>query len=911
MKLWPWRGRRAAREQELNREIEWHLNEIREEREAEGLPPRQAGDAARREFGSVAIAREDTRAAWGWTLLEQFAQDFRYAWRTMAGNRLFTALAVASLALGIGANAAIYSFMDALLLRSLPVAEPDRLAMLNWHARIRNSREFVMHGGHGSEWDDATPGTISGMFPYGAFELFRKNDSIFSSVFGYFHQSSLARRLNLTVQGQADMASVEYVSGGFFSGLGVPPAAGRLTIPDDDRVGASPAAVVSYELAERRFGGIAKAPGQSILIDNAPFTVTGVAPPGFFGVDPSRAPDLYIPMHANPLLTPMVYENPNEYWIEIMGRLRPGVSQAQAQAVLAPQFHQWVANTAKTAAERAQLPELVVTPGKGGLSRLRRKYSKPLYVLLTLVGLILTIACANVANLLLARASARRREIAMRLSVGAGRSRVVRQMLTESVLLASLGGALGVALAIWGIRFLTLLLGGGQSNFTLHPGLNWRVLCVMAALSLLSGVLFGLAPALQAVRVDVIPALKETRGGQAGGRHSLWGGGMGRLLVVGQIALSLLMLVAAGLFVRTLSNLQSVDIGFSRENVLLFHLEASKAGHKGPEISAFYGDLRKRFSEIPGVRVASLSDESIIDAGWRVNIRVQGAKKDPATRVMSVGPRFFEAMQIPILAGRGIEERDRPGSPETAVVSEQFAKVNFGDRNPLGQRLIIEENKTAVRDMEIVGVSRDTHYGGLKEQIRPVVFFPYDQGFPHPIDMVFALRTAGDPLNYVTAVREIVRRADSHLPVADIRTQAAEIDRSINEEITLARLCTVFALLALTIACVGLYGTVSYNVARRTSEIGIRMALGAQRGRLIWLVLGEVLTLAGIGIALSVPAALTASKLVESFLFGMKRNDPWALAMAVATLFAAALVAGYLPARRASSIDPMVALRNE
>jgi predicted permease len=911
MKRWPWRGRRAAHEQELNREIEWHLNEIREEREAEGLSPRQAGHAARREFGNVAIVQEDSRAAWGWTLLEQFAQDLRYALRTMASNRLFTVLAVASLALGIGANAAIYSFMDALLLRSLPVAAPDRLALLNWHAKIRDNHEFVMQGSHGSDWGDATSGTTSGMFPYGAFELFRKNDSIFSSVFGYFHQSSLARRLNLTVQGQADMASVEYVSGEFFSGLGVPPAAGRLTIPDDDRVGASPVAVVSYALAERRFGGIGKAPGQSILIDNAGFAVTGVVPPGFFGVDPSRAPDLYIPIHANPRLAPTEYQNPNTYWIEIMGRLRPGVSRAQAQAVLAPQFHQWVASTARTAAERAQLPELVVTPGKGGLSGLRRRYSKPLYVLLTLVGLILTIACANVANLLLARASARRREIAMRLSVGASRLRVVRQMLTESVLLAWLGGALGVALAIWGIRFLTLLLGDGQSNFTLHPELNWRALCVMAALSLLSGVLFGLAPALQATRVDVMPALKETRGGQTGGHHSLWGGGMGRLLVVGQIALSLLMLVAAGLFVRTLSNLQSVDIGFSRENVLLFHLEASKAGHKDPEISAFYGDLRKRFSEIPGVRTASLSDESMIDAGWGIGIHVQGATRDPETRVMSVGPGFFEAMQIPILAGRGIEERDRPGSPEVAVVSERFAKVNFGDRNPLGQRLIIEKGKTAARDMEIVGVSRDTHYGGLKQEIRPVVFFPYDQGYPLPEDMVFAMRTAGDPLTYVNAVREIVRRADSHVPVADIRTQAAEIDRSINEETTLARLCTVFALLALTIACVGLYGTVAYNVARRTSEIGIRMALGAQRGELVWLVLREVLMLAGFGVAVSVPTALTASKLVESFLFGMKRNDPWALATAVATLFAAALVAGYLPARRASSIDPMVALRNE
>jgi predicted permease len=905
-----WLAQRRRREEDLAEELRFHLEEDIELRQEQGIAGREARWAARREFGNVAIVQEDTRAAWGWILLEQFAQDVRYAIRTMGANRLFTVLTVASLALGIGANAAIYSFMDALLLRSLPVAEPDRLALLNWHARIRN-KEFVMHSSHGSAWGDAASGKTSGMFPYGAFELFRKNDSTFSTVFAYFHQSRLARGLNLRTQRQAEVANVEYVSGEFFSGLGIPPAAGRLTIPDDDRAGASPVAVVSYALAERRFGGAAKAPGQSILIDNAPFTVAGVAPPGFFGVDPERAPDLYIPIHANPLLTATEYQDPNNYWMEIMGRLRPGLSRAQAQAVLAPQFHEWVASTARTAGERAQLPELVLTPGKGGLNGLRRRYSKPLYVLLTVVGLILTIACANVANLLLVRASARRREIAMRLSVGANRLRVVRQMLTESVLLASLGGVLGAVLAIWGVRSLTLLLAGGRSDFTLQPELNWRVLCALSVLSLLTGVLFGLAPALQATRVDVMPVLKETRGGQTGGRHSLWGGGMGRLLVVGQIALSLLLLVAAGLFVRTLSNLQSVDIGFSRENVLLFHLEASKAGHRGPEISAFYGELRQRFSQIPGVRAASLSDESMIDGGWSIEIHVQGAKRDPETRVMSVGPTFFEAMQIPILVGRGIEERDRPGSPQVAVVSERFAKANFGDRNPLRQRLIIEKGKTAARDMEIVGVSRDTHYGGLKQQILPVVYFPYDQGYPLPEDMVFELRTAGDPLTYVNAVRDIVRQADARLPVADIRTQAAEIDRSINEETTLARLCTVFALLALTIAGVGLYGTVAYNVARRTSEIGIRMALGAQRGRLVWLVLREVLLLAGIGIAVSVPAALVASKLVESFLFGMKRNDPWALATAVATLLAAALVAAYLPARKASSIDPMVALRNE
>jgi macrolide transport system ATP-binding/permease protein len=914
-----WLGQRRRREEDLREELQFHLEEEAEQLQAKGLAEQQAKWAARRELGNVGLVQENTRAAWGWTIAEQLGQDLRYAFRTMAANRLFTALAVMSLALGIGANAAIYSFMDALLMRSLPVAEPGRLVVINWNARVKNRRDFLMHSMWGNTWGDQTSGATSGMFPYPAFEFFRRNDTIFSSVFGYF-QAKSGKSLNLAVRGQADLASGEYVSGGYFSGLGVPPAAGRLIIPDDDQAGAPAVAVVSYRTAEARFGGAARAAGQSVLIDNLPFTVVGVTPPGFFGVDPAAAPDVYLPMHTNVLLGKGFDEFPSDwylnsraYWIEIMGRLRPGVRLAQAQAALAPQFHQWVDATAENDRERAQLPGLVLTQGSSGLGSLRRQYSKPLYVLLTLVGLILAIACANVANLLLARASARRREMALRLSVGASRFRVVRQLLTETVLLASIGGVLGVAIAIWGIRFLTLLLAGGQADFTLHAELNWRVLGVAAALSLLTGVLFGLAPAFESTRVDLVSSLKEARTGRDGGR-SFWGAGLGRALVGGQIALSLLMLVAAGLFVRTLSNLQSVELGFNRENLLLFRLDASKAGHKDPEISTFYGELRTRFGEIPGVRNASLSRAPLIKAGWGSPVSPPGGKPDEETRLMTVGPGFFTTMQIPLLAGRDIEERDRPGSPQVAVISQQFAKVNFAGQNPIGQHLILwkgRKDDIPGRDMEIVGVSKDVAYGGLKSKIRPVVFFPFDQGYPPPDGMVFELRTAGDPLTYVNAVREIVRRADARVPVAEVKTQKAESDETINEEITLARLCTVFALLALTIACVGLYGTVAYNVARRTGEIGIRMALGAQRGRLVWMVLREVLALAAVGIAISMPAALAASKLVESFLFGMKGNDPWALTAAVATLLGAAAVAGYVPARKAARVDPMVALRHE
>ncbi len=911
-----WLAGRGRREEDLREELQFHLEEESEQLQQEGMAPRQAQWAARRELGNLGLVAESTRAAWGWTLAVQLAQDLRYAVRTMRANRLFSALAIVSLALGIGANAAIYSFMDALLMRRLPVAEPERLVVLNWNARITGRHEFVMHSMWGHSWGDEKSGTTSGMFPYPAFELFRKNDAIFSSVLGYFEGG---KNLSLTTQGQADMAGGEYVSGDYFRGLGVRPAAGRLIVGDDDRVGAPAVAVVAYGIAQTRFGDASRAVGQPILIDNVPFTIVGVAPPGFSGVDPAAAPDVYLPLHTNILVDAANpfgfkangYVNTDFYWIEVMARLRPGVSREQAQAVLAPQFHQWVATTAHSDKERAQLPELVLTEGGGGLGNLRRQYSKPLYVLLTLVGLILAIACANVANLLLARSSARRREMALRLSVGAGRPRVIRQLLTESLLLASMGGVLGIAVAIAGMRFLTVLLANGDAHFTLHADLNWRVLVAAAALSILTGVLFGLAPALESTRVDLASALKARL---SDGGRSFWGAGLGRLLVAGQIALSLLMLFAAGLFVRTLSNLESVPLGFNRDSILLFNLDALKAGHRDPEISTFYAGLRKRFSEIPGVRQASLSNSPLIGAGFGLDLSLPGEKPDDDTRLMPVGPGFFHTMQIPLLLGRDFEERDGPASSQVAVINERFAKKNLANQNPIGRHLILWKDRDRGipgRDMEIVGVAKDAVYGQLRDDIPPVVYFPYDQGYPTPRGMVFELRTTGDPLAYVGAVREIVRRADARVPLAHVKTQSAEIDQSINGEITLARLCTAFAILALAIACVGLYGTVAYNVARRTAEIGIRMALGAQRGRLVWAVLREVLLLAAVGIAVSVPAALAASALVESFLFGMKANDPAALGAAVATLLTAALVAGYVPARKAARIDPMMALRQE
>jgi predicted permease len=474
-----WLIHRRDKEAELRQELQFHLDEEADAHRAEGFTEDEARWAARRELGNLTLVEEDTRAAWGWTLVEQAAHDLRYAFRTMAANRLFTLLVVSSLGLGIGANAAIYSFIDAILLRSLPVSDPESLVVLNWHAK--GERVPVMRSMSGSTWGDSTSGTTSGIFPFPVFDLLRAKDSVFASVFAHFPYWQ-TRILNLTVHGEADLASGWHVSGAYFRGLGIRPVAGRLIGEDDDRPGSPPVAVVSYGLSQRRFGGPAGAAGQAIVIDNLPFTVVGVVPPEFFGVDPAAAPDLYLPLHTLEYIgagkqfgfQSAAYLDQHYYWIQIMGRLRPGVTRAQAQAALAPAFHQWVASSATNERERANLPTLVVREGAGGLDSLRRKYSKPLWILLALVGLILALACANVANVVLARASARRREMAVRLSIGAGRLRIVRQLLTESVLLASLGGVVGVFVAIWGMRFLTLLLANGRTNFTLHAEMNWH-----------------------------------------------------------------------------------------------------------------------------------------------------------------------------------------------------------------------------------------------------------------------------------------------------------------------------------------------------------------------------------------------------------------------------------------------------
>ena len=632
-----------------------------------------------------------------------------------------------------------------------------------------------------------------------------------------------------------------------------------------------------------------------------------MTPAGFEGIDPGVTTSIYLPIQSGRQLdweANARFIDPNYYWAGIMGRLRDGVTRQQAEAALAGPFGQWVASTATSDLERANLPMLRVDEGAAGLDTLRRNNERPLYLLLAMVGLILAIACANTANLLMARATARQREIAVRLSIGAGRFRLIRQLLTESLVLSLLSGALGIAVAIAGTRLLTVLLANSGDGLSIAAGLNWRVLGITVTVSILCGIVFGLAPALQSTRPALVPALKE----------------MGRFprnrfpqaLVVGQIALLMLLLLGAGLFVRTLSNLQSLPLGFGSDNLLLFELNAPQAGHPEADVAAFYARLQERVAAIPGVRAVTLSHSSLLRAGRSHPVLFEG-KATEGTRFMQTGPRFFSTMQIPMLQGREIDERDRAGSPPVVVVSEQFVNAFLADRNPLGQRLHLGGRAGSLSlDAEIIGVAANTRYGPLRRANPPVVYVPYWQ---MPADMLqqmtYALRTDGDPLRHVATIRQRVHDADQRIPLTRITTQEAELGQVMNQEIVFARLCTAFAILALVIAGVGLYGTMAYGVARRTREIGIRMALGARQTAVMWMVMREVLILTMLGLAISIPLARGASKFVTAFLFGITPNDSRAIAIALVTLLTAALVAAYGPARRAVRIDPTTALRQD
>jgi len=907
-----WLMSRTRKRAELEEELQFHLDAEREEREAGGAPPADAAREARIDFGSVAVVREDTRAAWGWRRLDELGQDLRYAFRTMRRSPGFAVLAVLSLTLGIGVNTAIFGFVEAMLLRQLPILQPEQLVRMRWHTRQAENHGMSRHA---SSFRDLTAGYTGGVFSYPAFEMFQQHSNLFANVFAYQGTGLLTVGLN----GQADTASGEYVSGEYFPTLGVAPAAGRAIDQRDDRFDAPPAAVISNGFSRRRFADPPDAIGRTLTINTVAFTIVGVMPAGFFGTDPGKAVDVYVPLHANVLMNKpaagarTIFSEASTFWLEIMARRRPDVSLERIQAELGPPFQQMSDDLKAHSHRWNQAPSLEVVEGRDGIDGLRRAYRTPLFMLFALAGLILTLACTNIANLLLARSSARAREIAVRLSVGAGRARLVRQLVTESLLLSGLGGLLGITVAFWTQSWVSARLNTSVVPFGVNPTLNWKVLGVTLALSVVAGLVFGLAPALQATRGHTIAGWKDQR--SVSPRSSWRRRSPRQLLLAAQIAITLVLLVAAGLFLRTLRNYQSIDLGFSSDHVLTFLLQADQAGLDAAKTTTLYRGLRERLSALPGVKSVGMSDLPLIgDGGSVTTVEPVGHPSKESSQILHVGGGFFSTMQVPIVQGRAITtDDDRPGAAPVVVVDQAYARKYFNGLDPVGQFVRVPgEDRLANVRFAVVGVARNVRIAGLTREQDATVYFPFSAAIFDSVGrMVFELRTAGDPMTYANAARAVVREANPGVPIVRMTSQDALIESTINREALLARLCATFAGLALVIAVVGLYGTVLHDVSRRRAEIGVRMALGARPGQVIAMVLREVLVVVGIGLALGVPAALSATKISEALLFGVTRGDLPTTAAAMTVLVATALLSSFTPAFGASRVSPTVALKGE
>jgi predicted permease len=848
---------------------------------------------------------------------DELFQDLRYGVRMMRKSRAVTAVAVLSLALGIGANTALFSLVDAVLLKTLPVKEPERLVLFRW----LSGPKWMSHMVSGEIDDVPGTGLRTGVsFSYQTFEQFRARNQTLSDIFAF----APLTQLNVSVNGQAEIASGQVVSGGYYAGLGVQPGLGRTIIDSDDLPSATPVAVISHRYWKRRFGNDPDVIGKTVNINNSVFTIIGVAPPEFHGaLQVGDDPDLSIPLIMEPLVRAggrsyALLDDPLAWWVQIMGRLKPGVSAAQVGAGLEGVLQLTVSDAWQAAAAREEnneaktLPSLSVTPGSQGLTDLRQDYAQPLHILMVVVGLVLLIACANVANLLLARAASRQKEIAVRLALGAGRLRLVRQLLTESMLLALTGGALGVLFAYWGKDALLVLRPGGGKPLELDLSLDLRVLGFTLLVSLLTGVLFGLAPAWRATRVDLNQSLKETVRTGSGVSRSL----LGKSLVVAQVAISLVLLVGAGLFVLTLRNLQNVNAGFNRENLLFFGVDPRLNGYAGGRINALYQKMVERIQAIPGVRSVSHSENSLLGAGGNTTaITLQGRTDLHWAAMLYMRWNFFETMEMLILRGRSLTPRDDATAPKVAVVNETLARRVFPNEDPLGKRFIIgrlepDAAPSPDRLIEIVGIVRDAKYRDLRQETPPAIFLLAIQNSAVR-RMTFEVRTAGQPTAMISTIREAVRQLDPNLPLFEFTTQNVQAETTLAQERLFARLTTFFGLLALLLAGIGIYGVMAYSVAQREHEIAIRMALGAQKHEVLKLIVRQGMWLVVLGAGAGSIVALNLTRLVSSQLFGVEATEPLTFLGVALLLAGIAFVACWIPGRRATKIDPMTVLRRE
>jgi predicted permease len=890
-------------DEDFQEELDAHLTLLTEENIRCGMTSEEARRAASLRLGSITQLRMTYRELQGLPLVETFLQDLGYGVRQFRRSPGLAAVITLSLALGIGANTAIFSVINAVMLRMLPVQEPDRLVQIGFQGK-HSAGSFVGES-----------------FSYPLFRELRQHNEVFTELSAFDYWDSVEARLANSDSGAAGGAiEGQLVSANFFSLLGVNAVVGRTFAPDEDQgAGAHPVAVISYALWSRLFARDPLVLGKKVTIENTPFTIIGVAPAHFSGVNPGRPCDLWVPLTIQPQLLPGLSLTDNDTnWLSLMARLKPGVSVEQARASLDIAYQQVqrqhdISKWSEQDRHDFFTHHIVLLPAARGTDYLRQEFSRPLFLLVGMVALVLLVACANVAHLLLARASVRQREIAVRLALGAGRQRLIRQLLTESILLAIMGGALGVLFAYWGSPVLVALMAHGHSLVTLDVHPDPSVLGFTLLVALVSGVAFGLAPALRATRISGNQSM------QAGSRHltaSRGGRSLGRGLVIAQVALSLVMIVGAGLLVRTLRNLQTLDPGFSRHNVLLFKLDPTKAGYKDERAARLQQDILERIQQVPGVRSESFSFLTPISGGgWDNQARfVEGYTPYPGedmdVYLNAVGPQFFETLGTPVLLGRDFGPQDRATSTPVALINQTMGRRFFGNRNPIGKHFRLGK-WSGKREYEIIGVVGDAKYLSLREKVPPTAYLYIPQLPRVPGGVAFEVNSAVPPVSLVPQVRSLLQRTNPRLIATDVKTLAEQVDQSLYQERLVSTLSSFFGALALVLACIGLYGTMSYAVARRTNEIGVRMALGAQRRRILQMVLGEALLLAAIGVAVGLPSAWAATRSIASMLYGLRATDPLTILAATLLMAGVAVFAGYLPARRATKVDPMVALRYE
>jgi predicted permease len=895
---------RSRMESEMDAELWFHMQAYAEELMRGGVSREEAMRRARLEFAGAERVKEECREARGIDFVESLAQDVRYGLRVLRKSPGFTATAVLTLALGIGANTAMFSPINAVMLRSLPVPNPQQLVILGWTARQEpeTMQERVWSGCQQMLGDQNEHGNCS--FSLALFQQMRGQQSVFSGMAAFFDVEPVA-----VINGQATRTQAEFVSGDWFSTLGVRPLVGRIINPDDDAPGAPPVAVLGYKFWQRKFGGDPSIVGKTITINRIVLTIAGVAPPGFLGLEPGIPLDFWVPLSTQGAVTPDFDRMArNSLWLEILGRLKPGTSVAQAESAMNVIFVPSVTESSNRMFKPADEPRIELPSANHGLGSLRASFSQPLFFLMIAVSIILLIACANVAGLMLARAAGRQKEMAVRFALGASRWRIVRQVLTESLMLALAGGALGILFAYWGASSLGAFF---SANYYLPLDIDVRpdsrILGFTFAVTMIAGTLFGLAPALRGSRTEVTPALRERALGAWHARGRWFS--LGNALVVAQVALSMVVLAGAGLLVRTLVNLETINPGFDTDNVLLFGIDTTPTDYKGVKLENLYSDLRNRLAELPGVTSASYSMAPLLSGAYMMtDFRKPGASEQTAlgTELLPIGPDFFETMRLPLVAGRTFtqEEFTSTAKPGPIIVNEMFARKFLEKENPLGQ--LVADAGSTVANREIVGVVADAKYQGLRDAITPTAYVPLSEG-----GASFEMRTAANPKALIPAVRELVNEINSDIPMPSVKTQTEQIDRQLYEERLIAALSTVFALLALVLACIGLYGLISYEVTQRRHEIGVRMALGAQPRDVLRLMVSQGIALAVTGALAGIGVALGVTRFLQSLLYEVRPADPFTFAGAAVLLVLVAMAACYIPARRAMRVDPMVALRYE